>query len=63
MSYQNKEPMSENGKTTQPNDAQSNNPEQILTEEQKSKTRKFKENHEQWKDYVTIIKKLRMENS
>ena len=29
----------------------------------KGKSRKFKENYEQWKDYLTIIKKHRMENS
>ena len=29
----------------------------------KGKSRKFKENYQQWKDYLTIIKKYRMENS
>ena len=30
---------------------------------QHNKPRKFKENYEQWKDYLTIIKKRRLENS
>ena len=57
-SNRNEPPTSEKRNTTQPNDTQ-----QILTQEQKNRFRKFKENHEWKKDYLTITKKHRMENS
>ena len=56
----NKEPpTSENGNTTQPNNAPP--PKKTVTRT-KGKNRKFKENYKQLKDYLTIIKKHRMEN-
>ena len=49
---------SKNTNVTQPNNTQEN-----TNTRTKSISRKFKENYERGKDYLIIIKKLRMENS
>ena len=59
----NEPPTSEQGNSTQPNNVQPNNSEQILSQEPKVKSRKFKENYEQLKDYLIIIEKYWMKNS
>ena len=62
QSNRNEPLISENRNATQPSNIKSNNTEQTLTQEQK-KFRKFKENYELGKDYLTITKKHRIENS
>ena len=58
----NEPPTSRNGNATQPNNAQPNNPERTLTQEKKGNL-EFNGNYERGKDYSTINKKHRMENS
>ena len=62
QSNRNEQPTSENRNATQLNNAQENNPEQTLTQEQKGKSRKLKENIKREEDYFTISKKHRMQN-
>ena len=45
-------PTSENGDPTLSSTAPPNNPEQILSREQKLNLEKVKENYEQWKDHL-----------
>ena len=59
----NETPTSEYGNSTKQKNVQLNNSEQTLSQEKIVKSRIFKENYEQRKDNLTIIKKHRMENS
>ena len=59
----NEPPTSENGNTTQPNKRTTKQLRTNTNTRTKGKSRKLKENCEQWKDYLTIIQKHRMESS
>ena len=54
---------SENGNTSKPNNVQPNNPEQTLTQEQKVNQENLKRIMNSEKNYLTINKKHRLENS